>query len=76
MALLCHLLPALGNCSHWQSSVIWHMLMLGLLLLLFRTINFLLFLVKDSVNWKQLKVNCKLFIKKNILKLFKVLNHY
>lgn len=75
MALLCHLLLALGNCSHWHTSMIWHTLMLGLLLLLFRAIDFLPFLVKDSVNWKQLKVNCKDFIKKNILKLFKILNH-
>lgn len=62
MAILHHLLPAPGNCLHWHTGAIWHTLMLGLLLLLFKAIDFLPFLVKDSVNWKQLKVNCKDFI--------------
>lgn len=36
---------------------------------LLRGIDFLPFLVKDSVNWKLLKVNCKDLVKKNILKI-------
>lgn len=38
---------------HWHTRMIWHMLILELLLLLFKAIDFLPFLVKDSVNWKQ-----------------------
>lgn len=33
---------------------------------LLRVIDFLPILIKDSINWKLLKVNCKGFVKKDV----------
>lgn len=71
----CQPLLTLGSGCCWHTSMICTSWCTGAAALLFRAIDFLPFLVKHSVNWKQLKVNGKDFVKKNILELFKILNH-